>query len=86
MKYQIKTATNHEDLARQVNEALAEGWKPNGALAIHAVPMPVQTLQGQQIGITVIFAQSLIDYEDGKNRLDRLPGQWLAGPLPPPKP
>lgn len=79
MKYQIQTATNHEQLTQQVNAQLSDktaNWKPLGGVQIQAIPMQMQTLQGVQMGITVVFAQSLIDYED--KVFGRLTGQNIG--------
>lgn len=77
MKYQILTATNAETLAEMVNNQFQykeSNWKPLGGIQIQAIPMQMQTLQGPQMGITVVFAQSLVDYEDKPIFTPRYPG------------
>jgi len=71
MKYQIITGQNHEDVAAKVNAQLAEGWKPLDGIQFHAYPTQVQTVMGAQMGLAIVFAQSLVHYED---KTFKLPG------------
>jgi hypothetical protein len=34
MKYQIASATSLEELVKEINSALAKGWKPIGGVAV----------------------------------------------------
>jgi hypothetical protein len=59
--YKIVVAMTRTELVKQVNNAMLEGWIPQGGIAVHSSPT---TLTGDPINHSWTWAQAMVRYAD----------------------